>query len=70
MKLFFPHWTAIEDVDLDDFDAYCLQPAIDRRGIIKEQCRNIDPEFNSQMLDIRIKSQKSNAFENDSNWTL
>ena len=49
MKLLFPHWTSIEDVNREEFDTYCLQPAIHRRGIIKEQCHNIDPEFKVQM---------------------
>lgn len=49
MKLLFPQWTSIEDVDMDDFDRYCLQPAIRRRGIIKEQCHYIDPEFKTDM---------------------
>lgn len=45
MKLLFPHWTRVEDVDLQEFDMYCLQPAVYRRGIIKEQCHHIDEEF-------------------------
>ena len=55
MKLLFPHWSKIDDVDLQDFDMYCLQPAIRRRGIIKEQCHNIDAEFKSNMPIIEIK---------------
>lgn len=58
MKIFFPHWRTIEDVNFDDFDTYCLQPAIMRRGIIKEQCHNIDPEFKATMPDFWIKTQK------------
>lgn len=55
MKLLFPHWTRKEDVDIDEFETYCLLPAIRRRGIIKEQCHNIDPEFKTQMPRIEIK---------------
>ena len=55
MKLLFPHWRTLEDVDRCDFDRYCLQPAIYRRGIIKEQCHNIDPEFKTTMPDIWVK---------------
>ena len=54
MKLFFPHWRTVADVDLRDFDTYCLQPAIYRRGIIKTQCHHIDPEFKTQMPQIRV----------------
>ena len=56
MKLLFPHWTKKEDVNINDFDMYCLQPAIRRRGIIKEQCHYIDPEFKTQMPVIEIKN--------------
>ena len=57
MKLLFPHWRTVEDVNFDDFDMYCLQPAIMRRGIIKEQCHNIDPEFKTAMPNFWIKNQ-------------
>ena len=56
MKLIFPHWITKEDVNLEEFDLYCLQPAIHRRGIVKEQCHNIDPEFKTQMPIIEIKN--------------
>ena len=55
MKLLFPHWTSKDDVNIDDFDTYCLQPAIRRRDIIKEQCHFIDPEFKTQMPFFWIK---------------
>ena len=55
MKLLFPHWVSVEDVNLQEFDDYCLQPAIRRRGIIKEQCHNIDAEFKTRMPIIQIK---------------
>lgn len=55
MKLLFPHWVNIEDINLQDFDDYCLQPAIRRRGIIKEQCHNIDAEFKTRMPLIQLK---------------
>ena len=56
MKLLFPHWTHVEDVTIDDFDTYCLQPAIRRRGIIKEQCHFIDVEFKTVMPNFWIKT--------------
>ena len=49
MKLLFPHWTSVDKVDPEEFDQYCLQPAIRRRGIVKEQCHYIDPEFKTSM---------------------
>ena len=57
MKLLFPHWTRPEQVDLNEFDLYCLQPAIRRRGIIKEQCHLIDPEFKVTMPNFRIREE-------------
>jgi ATP-dependent Lon protease len=54
MKLIFPQWQKIEDVDVEEFRIYCLEPAIHRRGIIKEQCHNIDPEFKVRMPDIQV----------------
>lgn len=55
MKLLFPHWTHAEDVNIEDFDTFCLQPAIRRRGIIKEQCHYIDAEFKTAMPNFWIK---------------
>lgn len=57
MKLLFPHWTKTQNVDKEEFDLYCLQPAIRRRGIIKEQCHYIDPEFKTSMPNFWIKSE-------------
>lgn len=56
MKLLFPQWTHVNDINLDDFDNYCLQPAVRRRGIIKEQCHYIDEEFKSTMPSFWIKA--------------
>ena len=55
MKLFFPHWQKVEDVNKEMFDLYCLQPAIYRRGIIKEQCHLVDSEFKARMPEVRLK---------------
>ena len=44
LKLLFPNVTAADQIDLNDFNALCLQPAIRRRDIVREQCSNIDAE--------------------------
>jgi len=54
-KLLFPHITNVEELDKNEFKLYCLDPAIRRRGIIKEQCHKIDEEFKEYMPDIRLK---------------
>lgn len=56
MKLLFPHWTHVENVNMDDFDTYCLQSAVRRRGIIKEQCHFIDAEFKIEMPNFWLKN--------------
>lgn len=56
MKLLFPHWVEEKDVNLEEFGAYCLQPAIARRRIIIEQCQLIDPEYSVRMPNIHVKS--------------
>ena len=55
MKLLFPHWRSIENVNQCEFEVFCLNPALRRRGIIKEQCHNIDPEFKSVLTGISSK---------------
>lgn len=56
MKLFFPHWTEASKIDKEEFDEYCLQPAIRRRSIVKEQCHYIDPEFKTLMPNFWIQN--------------
>lgn len=55
MKLLFPHWRTVEDVNKQEFEIFCLNPAIYRRGIVKQQCHYIDPEFKMQMRGISMK---------------
>ena len=54
-KLLFPHITSVDELDKNEFKLYCLDPAIHRRGIIKEQCHKIDEEFKKYMPEIRLK---------------
>ena len=65
MKLLFPHWKSVEDVNLEEFDLYCLQPAIERRGIIKEQCHYIDSEFKTSMPNFWINKGIVNNTDSD-----
>lgn len=44
LKLLFPHITSVDMLDLNDFNTYCLQPAIHRRNIVREECSYIDAE--------------------------
>jgi ATP-dependent Lon protease len=56
MKLLFPHWRSAGEVDMSDFEIFCLNPALRRRGIVKEQCHYIDPEFKSVLTGISAKN--------------
>lgn len=58
LKLLFPHITSVEQVDLNDFNMLCLQPAIRRRDIVRQQCSNIDAEssFAKPIPEYRVKN--------------
>lgn len=44
LKLLFPHITSAEQLNIEEFNMLCLQPAIRRRDIVRQQCSNIDSE--------------------------
>lgn len=55
-KLLFPHIRSIDDIEEDDKDKfkqlyahYCLEPAINMRKIIRQQCHLIDKEFKAEL---------------------
>lgn len=62
LKLLFPHITSIEQVDLNEFNMLCLQPAIRRRDIVRQQCSNIDAEtsFSKPMPEYKVKGLSAN----------
>lgn len=61
-KLLFPHVRKAEDMDLDEFNEYCLRPAKSMRDIIKFQMGLIDPEFKGKNVpDIRAKESHSGS---------
>jgi len=55
LKLLFPHVQNIDDITPEDFNEFCLQPAMKMRGIIKFQISLIDAEFTDELPDIKIK---------------
>lgn len=44
MKLLFPHVQSRDDISQEDFENYCLHPAMEMRGVIKKQLCIIDPK--------------------------
>ena len=62
LKLLFPHITSAQQLNLDDFNMLCLQPAIRRRDIVRQQCSNIDAEtsFSKPIPEYRVKGLTAN----------
>lgn len=61
-KLLFPQVMSIHQLTpealirfKETYDRYCLQPAVKRRGIIRQQCHKIDREFSDLMPDFKIR---------------
>ena len=44
LKLLFPHVSSADMMNKNEFNIMCLQPAIRRRDIVRQQCSNIDSE--------------------------
>jgi len=59
LKLLFPNATDVSKVNIDEFERYCLTPAMEMRGVIKTQLGIIDSgEFGgSSIPEITIKEQ-------------
>ncbi|MEG1509477.1 MAG: BREX system Lon protease-like protein BrxL, partial [Clostridia bacterium] len=56
IKLLFPHWTRVELVDKEQFEKYCVIPAIQMRETIRGQMALIDTEFRGKTVPtIQIK---------------
>ena len=63
LKLLFPHITSTDQVDLNEFNMICLQPAIHRRDIVRQQCSNIDAEtsYSKPIPNYRVKGLSANV---------
>ena len=44
LKLLFPHVQSKDDISWEEFEKYCLKPAIDMRSTIYKQLCIIDPK--------------------------
>ncbi len=56
VKLLFPHWLNEGDVDKEQFEKYCLAPAIEMRKIIKTQLGIMDEEYrNKSFPEFKVK---------------
>jgi len=55
LKLLFPHVRNKSDVNKEDFETYCLYPAMEMRKIIRKQISLIDSEFRENLPEIKVK---------------
>ncbi|PMQ01342.1 MAG: TIGR02688 family protein [Dictyoglomus sp. NZ13-RE01] len=55
LKLLFPHVNDVSEINKEEFEIYCLNPAIEKRGIIRKQIHLIDPEYKDKLPEIKIK---------------
>jgi len=56
LKIFFPCVKNANDIDLNEFQEYCLSPALQMRSIIKKQMGIFDKEFRGKEIpEIRCK---------------
>ena len=55
LKLLFPHVKSSNDISKTDFEIFCLQPAIEKRRIIRHQIHLIDKEFKETLPEIKLK---------------
>lgn len=59
VKLLFPNWNCVDNVNTEEFEKYCLTPAINMRSIIKKQLGLMDSEFSGKkMPEITIKKKE------------
>jgi len=62
MKLLFPNVRSVEDVDVREFQQYCLRPAVKMRGIILKQLGILDSQFRGKsMPQFSVKEVKNEA---------
>ncbi len=52
MKLLFPNVRSPKNVDLQDFQDYCLRPATQMRRIVKRQQGMLDTEYRGKEVPI------------------
>jgi len=55
MKLLFPHVKSVDSVNKDEFEIYCLEPALHMRQIIKGQLHIMDSEYSDSIPVISIR---------------
>ncbi|WP_018963722.1 BREX system Lon protease-like protein BrxL [Coprothermobacter platensis] len=57
LKILFPHVTDPSGITKEEFETYCLKPALEKRAIVKKQIHLMDPEFREAIPDIVVKEE-------------
>lgn len=55
LKLLFPNVHSANDIDKSEFENFCLEPSLEKRGVIRRQIHLIDHEFRENLPTIRVK---------------
>ncbi len=55
LRLLFPHVRRPGDISKEDFERFCLKPAIEKRGIIRRQLHILDQEYKEELPDIGVR---------------
>jgi len=55
LRLLFPYVHSTKDISSEDFETYCLRPAIEKRAIVRRQAHLLDSEFKEEMPDISVR---------------
>lgn len=50
LKLLFPNVTKAEDVNIKEFEEYCVKPALEGRGAVLSQLKIIDEEYSDKKM--------------------
>ncbi|ABR56168.1 ATP-dependent protease La [Methanococcus aeolicus Nankai-3] len=55
LKILFPNVNKAEDIEREEFEKYCLKPAMKMREIIRYQLYLMDKEYSKQIPNIKVK---------------
>lgn len=57
LRILFPHVIDPSGITKEEFETYCLKPALEKRAIVKKQIHLMDPEFRDAIPDIVVKQE-------------
>jgi ATP-dependent Lon protease len=55
LKLLYPQVRSASEINVNDFETYCFEPALRMRTIIREQLHRLDEEFSEDMPEVVVK---------------